>query len=163
MFTNYSFNCQDLEKPFKKKKNLTPNFKNQAKQEFRTSFRDTDKSKYLQKIDQLMKKFNKNSELKKEFKNLMKFQEKIAKYQIPKNQYYMTKMLNSITKRVKDQFSKGFIDHFSLTCQSLQYIKKSPVPSLSQIEEKMVKFSPVHKGKKLKFNRKKYREKIVNF
>ena len=66
-------------------------------------------------------------------------------YDIISNQYYFTKLLNALLMRDIEKQAKAFIQHFSLNCQSLLYLKtlKAQKPKMSsQLKEKMVRLAP---------------------
>ena len=81
-------------------------------------------------------------------KQLSGFKEKNP---IPENLYYMTKLLNAISKGKTFEQEKQFLDHFSLNCQSIVDMTKQSKMKTIELEDRMIDIPGKSGNKKPKY------------
>jgi len=127
----------------KKKKRKRKKSKSVSKRKFivKGNSNADNKSLYVKNMEYLMKS-TKNSLMLKQYKN---FEKKILAetdhFDILEEKYYFSKLLEGLLMRKIDKLAKSFIQHFSLNCQSLLYIKtlETQMESLEeQLNQKMI-------------------------
>ena len=98
--------------------------------QFRIISNNREKPLYLKNMEYLIKKA-KMSSVSKRFNDVQtNVLQKAKRYSIPKGMYYISKLLDSLLLRNNEFYSKPYIEHFSLTCQSVLYVKELVPPPL---------------------------------
>ena len=88
--------------------------------------------KYLDRLNSQIKAAERLVDVKK---NLLKIAEE---KDIPLDCYYMSKLLNSISKKERSSEGLEFFDHFQQSIKSFRYIQSLKKPKVSDLKDKFV-------------------------